>query len=63
MSYSVYCVGDSLTAADYYEAELRTLLGASFTLVNEGINGHTPSGMLKSLKTDILDNDPEFVVI
>jgi len=63
MSYSVYRVGDSLTAADYYEAELRTLFGASFTLVGKGVNGYTTAGMLERFKTDILDHDPEFVVI
>jgi lysophospholipase L1-like esterase len=63
MGPSVYCIGDSLTAADYYEAELRTLLGSSYTVVNKGINGDTTSGMLNRFQVDVLNHDPDFVVI
>lgn len=61
--YAIYCIGDSLTAADYYEAELRTLLGGSYTVVNKGINGDTTSGMLTRFTTDVLNHDPDFSVI
>jgi len=63
MSPSVYCIGDSLTAADYYEADLRRLLGSSYTVVNKGIGGDTTSGMLSRFTTDVLNHDPDFVVI
>ena len=60
---SVYCIGDSLTAAGYYEAELKILLGASCTVVNQGIGGDTTTGMLSRFKTSVLDHNPDFVVI
>ena len=61
--YAVYCIGDSLTAAGYYETELAALLGSQFTVVNKGINGDTTSGMLNRFTTDVLNHDPDFVVI
>lgn len=61
--HSVYCIGDSLTAADYFEAELRVLLGADYTVVNKGIGGNTTTGMLNRFSTDVLEHHPGFVVI
>lgn len=60
---TVYCIGDSLTASDYYAAELRTLLGADYTVVNKGINGNTTTQMLNRFSTDVLNHAPDFVVI
>jgi lysophospholipase L1-like esterase len=60
---AVYCIGDSLTAAGYYETELTALLGSQFTVVNKGISGNTTSGMLNRFTTDVLNHDPDFSVI
>lgn len=61
--YFVYCIGDSLTAAGYYEGELGTLLGPEYTVANKGIGANTTTQMLQRFSTDVLEHRPEFVVI
>jgi lysophospholipase L1-like esterase len=60
---TIFCIGDSLTAADVYEARLRDLLGSSYTVVNKGIGGNHTRYMLSQFQTDVLSQDPGFVVI
>ena len=70
---SVYCIGDSLTygwpePCTTYPQALQTSLDSSpphgaWTVVNEGIGGNTTAQMLARFGTDVVDQEPDVVII
>ena len=64
----VYCFGDSLTygtgsGGGTYPQRLGVLLGSDATVVNQGIAGQTTSQLLARLQADVLDNNPDYVLV
>jgi lysophospholipase L1-like esterase len=69
----IYCIGDSLTygwpdPCTTYPQALQTLLDSShphgaLTVVNEGIGGNTTAQMLARFGADVVDQEPDVVII
>jgi lysophospholipase L1-like esterase len=60
----IYCIGDSLTDAGVYEAELVALLGPNWVTIEMGRSADTTSDMLARFQTDVIDyGDAAYVII
>jgi lysophospholipase L1-like esterase len=59
----VKAMGDSLTYAGTYEAQLLSLLGSLWTVTNNGIGGNTTTQMLARFSADCLTGGAEYIVI
>jgi uncharacterized protein (TIGR02145 family) len=61
---TVYCMGNSITAAGRYENVLNSLLGVSWGVVNLGITGQTTAQMLARFTQDvIMPGDAKYVIV
>jgi lysophospholipase L1-like esterase len=61
---TIYCMGNSITAAGRYENILNDLLGVSWGVVNLGITGQTTAQMLARFTQDvIMPGDAKYVIV
>ena len=66
ISYTIVCIGDSLTACGGDDGKYTYWLSEMLpkdNIINKGIGGDTLAGGKKRFKTDVLDNNPDIVVI
>ena len=62
--HKIYCMGNSITAAGYYESYLEFLLGSDWAVINKGISGQWTAEMLARFNKDIIaPGDAEYVII
>ena len=57
---TVVCFGDSITNRGYYKTLAETL---NVKAINAGVAGHTTAKGLKRMRRDVLDRQPDVVVI
>tara|TARA_Y100000389_G_scaffold59594_1_gene55705 strand:- start:326 stop:1093 length:768 start_codon:yes stop_codon:yes gene_type:complete len=67
MNKTIYCVGDSLTAGkcsyNWVKKLNFKLKKDGFTVVNKGKDGETSTVLMQRLKWDIIEHEPDFIVI
>lgn len=65
-SHTIVCIGDSLTVCGGEDGKYTDWLAEMLpkdSIINKGVNGDTLAGGKKRFKTDILDKEPDIVVI
>jgi lysophospholipase L1-like esterase len=59
--HKIVCIGDSITCM--WPAILQQRLGAGWTVIDKGVAGDGADQMLSRFSTDVIANNPQFVVI